>query len=140
MSSFISLSHAQDTSGCSPMLTQSQKQTTTKGSVLRLTSSKVNSSRCWNLNSSGISVSYEWNQVEPKAKYQKVGFWIKLGREEQYLKASSISCRNQNRYYLCSASGFVSIPNMNNWAIEIAPEVDNSWDTKGVGQNYFFNF
>jgi len=141
---------AYDTTGCSQLVSQTISSVTAKGASLTLTSSKSPRNDCWNISSSGFNIAYSWSQNVSDPQYNQVGFWIKINDVESYLSSNTIKCTMNNslsyshntsgvQEYQCTASIFYLVGNTEAWDIEIAPQIDGSWDTVGFGNNYNFS-
>jgi hypothetical protein len=146
---FMSLSiQANDTSGCN--MRESLKETrTTSGNNLRVQYVMAPQSRCWNADDGAIAISYEWLQNNSDENHNAI-FWTKINQFESTIKAN-ISCKrfdngglynsnSRENSYLCRAIGRIKIGYNENAIVEIAPQLDGSWDTKGFAQNYLFKF
>jgi len=143
---------ALDTSGCSPMNSQNLSKVTVNGASLVLTSSKSPISDCWNLSSSGFTIAYIWGQNVQTSQYSQVGFYVKVNNLEFPIDYSDVDIRcttsnslsyshntNGQQNYLCTATTYVKVGNNEAWDIEIAPQVDGSWDTAGFRKDYKFS-
>jgi hypothetical protein len=142
--------HAVDTSGCSPLQAQNQSVKTVNGLTLTVTAYKPNSASCWNANQASLRVDYEWMQKNNSQNTHKISHWMRLNNNSFYIGAN-VTCHQQNSngmqantsgdtLYRCTATTTVSIANMKSVDVEVAPQVDGTFDTAGYGQNYHFNF
>jgi len=115
-----------------------------------LTTFKSPRSDCWNISSSGFNITYAWGQNVPTSQYNQVGFWVRVNNFEFHINHTEIKCTTNNslnyshntngqQNYLCTATAYVKVGNNEAWDIEIAPQVDGSWDTAGHGNNYRFS-
>jgi len=142
---------AYDTTGCSPLVSKTISRVTAKGASLVLTSFKSPRNDCWNKASSGFKIAYSWSQNVSTSQYTQVGFWIKVNDIDFYLNSNTTKCiiNNSLHYshntsgeqeYRCTASLFYLVGDTEVWDIEIAPQIDGSWDTAGYSNNYKFSF
>ena len=150
-----------DTSGCSAREERRQKGPVAVSVAL------IPRRNCWNLGDGGISLEYQWTQVNNNAPQKtNIGFWFSLNGSAQYGKAASYDCRpapqagygpdtSGNAYYLCAASAsfqFRAYPRLLDfaydqsgsrkfWDLQAAVSLDDAgnWDSLN-GSNYSFRF
>jgi len=146
---FLSLGvQANDTSGCGTRENLKEARTT-KGNNLQVHFKMAPNSRCWNAEDGAITISYEWLQKNDDENHKAV-FWTKTNQSVSTINAN-ISCKrfdngrfytsnSSDNSYVCRAIGSLKIGFQENVAVEIAPQLDGSWDTKGFSQNYLFKF
>jgi hypothetical protein len=142
--------HAQDTTGCSPLKTKVQGQNTFWDYRLDVSISHPFSEECWNAEQSGFEISYYWIEKSAPVQMPEVKFWLLFNQDEMVLNAH-VNCipvevlnyghnPAEKRPYKCTASVRVNTGFQDAWEVEIAPNIDGRWDTRGFRQNYFFSF
>lgn len=125
-----------------------EKQSMTAfGHRLVVEESKASSSSCWNAILGTVVMSYEW--IDTNSSGQEVIFWARINQKEMTFDTHITCERNKFSYahdtsgrsfFHCKAQARVTVGfNANNY-IEIAPNINGSWDTYGHSNNYHFSF
>lgn len=150
-----------DTSGCSGV-----EQTKYQGALV-VEAVAPPTTRCWNIDTSGVDVTYRWTQLNDSTpRKTSIGFYVALNGGDDFQKAEYTECHYQpgggyshdtsgNTYYTCTASkrfDFGHQPelkaaayNANGgrlpWQVQIAVALDDNgnWDSLN-GANYQFAF
>ena len=116
------------------------------GNYLQVQSYKASAPTCWNAQDSQVIVSYQWMQTSPETR--SVIFWAKVNQSEAAIQAY-VSCAKSNEfgyahntsgeaYYLCKAEAQISKGYHESLSVEVAPQINGLWDTRGYAQNYSF--
>ena len=141
--------HAVDTSNCHLIPSQPQAATTAAGAQLNVHTEMMNDPTCWGADQSGVAVSYTWLERKPRS-VPKVAFWIRVNAANRTVVAF-VSCRTRgdvvlgpdtsgDQAYQCVASAYVPTGLQKRLSVEVAPVINDHWDTSGYGQNYHFQF
>jgi hypothetical protein len=151
-----------DTSGCSGGIDSAHAS-----GPVDVVASRPPKESCWNIPSSGLTLSYSWLQAnEAKPQKNDIGFWTSLNGAGTYAKASAYRCNevmggglghdtSADRSYRCTATrtfDFASTPALLReaygadgmraaWQVQVAVSLDDegAWDSLG-GANYRFAF
>jgi hypothetical protein len=138
--------YAHDTSGCY-MRETSKTAKTAFGHSLQVTSSMSLNSSCWNAESSSVTIAYGWVQDSDDDSHS-VTIWANINGNAKTLNPQ-VRCLRDQRIsyskdttntgsYLCTATAVVQIGYQQGVSVEVAPQIDGSWDTRGYAQNYSF--
>jgi hypothetical protein len=140
--------YAHDTSGCS-MIEKSKSKETNFRNSLQVKSTQASGRSCWNADSSSVTISYKWIQNSDNES-QSVKIWSNINGNIKTLN-TQITCREiesisyskettDESAFLCNATAIVKTGFQENIYLELAPQINGSWDTSGYARNYFFEF
>lgn len=150
-----------DTSGCTGI-----ESAQTQGAI-RVSAKQPPNGSCWNIESSGLTVSYSWTQKNSAQPEKNIGFYVALNGGDDFQKAGSETCQahsggismgadtSGDTYYDCSATktfNFGAFPELKSaaydagghrttWNVQVAISLDDAgnWDSQN-GANYRFTF
>lgn len=150
-----------DTSGCSGI-----DGSQTQGAVT-VAAARPPTASCWNVDESGLTVSYTWTQKNDAQPNKSPSFYVALNGGDDFQKAGDVRCSaasggivlgpdtSGDTYYTCRASksfAFGSFPELKSaaydasghrtaWNVQVAVALDDAgnWDSKD-GANYRFAF
>lgn len=136
---------ASDTTGCPTMHTTSKEVVTVFGNNLTIQALNAAGPDCSYAKDSKITILYTWLQDSNYAS-PRVEFWTKVentGVTLDLTVVAYVSCNELNSTstrFKCVAKAMIGTGYQNKMNVEVAPFVDNKWDTMGYSQNYIFKF
>jgi hypothetical protein len=135
---------AADTSGCTPLAENTKGATTSLHNELSAELVRPNRGDCWNANESAIHLNYRF-VIGHDANSPNVKLWVKVNGKEQTVRAYPECRAIQNNYgasreTVCNAAVSVPAPRTGSVHVEVAPQLNDNWDTGGYDHNVAFDF
>lgn len=144
--------YAVDTSNCSAMKSASKGAETAKGNYLQVQTLNSASASCPYSRDAKVTISYIWDQETNNTP--KVLFWTKLSGlnlNQEATVNTYVTCNelagdgynldtSNKKVFRCSAQASLGTGYQEKLNVEVAPQIDGSWDTRGYSQNYTFKF